>query len=247
MSIKYPAGPKVNSARLIAARFIPALRDPNFEMMDFMRNAVQTYGEIVYWRMWPYRVYLLENPDHIHQVLVKQARSFHKSPFYRSILGRFLGNGLLVSEGDYWQRQRHLTQPAFHTGRISAYADTMVDYTLRTLSNWHDGQVIEVDNEMMRLTLAVVAKTLFDADVSGDSGEVRSAMEVLQEASVEDARSVFVLPSWLPTAHNRQIKAATQALDAIILAFIKERRASGEDKGDLLSMLLEAEEDGERQ
>jgi cytochrome P450 len=245
MSVSYPPGPKVNSALLFAGRFVPALRDPDFEMMTFMRNAVQTYGEVVYWTMWPYRVYLLENPEHIHQVLVKQARSFHKSPFYRSILGKFLGNGLLVSDGEYWQRQRRLTQPAFHTSRISAYADTMVEYTQRTLAAWHDGQEIQVDHEMMQLTLAIVAKTLFDADVSGDSDEVRAAMEILQEVSVEDAQSIFALPEWLPTAHNRQRKVAIETLDRIILNFIQERRASGQDTGDLLSMLLATEEDGQ--
>ena len=244
MTIQYPPGPKVNSALMFAGRFIPALRDPDFELMTFMRNAVQTYGEVVYWTMWPYRVYLLENPEHIHQVLVKQARSFHKSPFYRSILGKFLGNGLLVSDGEYWQRQRRLSQPAFHTGRISAYADTMVEYTLRALADWRDGEVIEVDREMMHLTLAIVAKTLFDADVSADSDEVRAAMEVLQEVSIEDARAIFSLPEWLPTAHNRQRRAAVETLDEIIMAFVKERRASGQDEGDLLSMLLAAEEDG---
>jgi len=245
MSVQYPAGPKVNSALMFVSRFVPALRDPDFEMMTFMRNAVQTYGEVVYWRMWPYQVYLLENPEHIHQVLVKQARSFHKSPFYRSIMGKFLGNGLLVSDGEYWQRQRRLSQPAFHTSRISAYADTMVDYTLRAMDTWRDGETIEVDREMMQLTLAVVAKTLFDADVSADSDGVRHAMEVLQEVSIEDARSIFVLPEWLPTAHNRQRKAAVETLNAIIMGFIKERRASGQDEGDLLSMLLATEEDGE--
>ena len=208
MTIQYPPGPKVNSALMFAGRFIPALRDPDFELMTFMRNAVQTYGEVVYWTMWPYRVYLLENPEHIHQVLVKQARSFHKSPFYRSILGKFLGNGLLVSDGEYWQRQRRLSQPAFHTGRISAYADTMVEYTLRALADWHDGEVIEVDREMMHLTLAIVAKTLFDADVSADSDEVRAAMEVLQEVSIEDARAIFSLPSAAPPPPSPPLQPA---------------------------------------
>ena len=120
----------------------------------------------------------------------------------------------------------------------------MVEYTRRALADWHDGEVIEVDRAMMHLTLAIVAKTLFDADVSADSDEVRAAMEVLQEVSIEDARAIFSLPEWLPTAHNRQRRAAVETLDEIIMAFIKERRASGQDEGDLLSMLLAAEEDG---
>ena len=179
---------------MFAGRFIPALRDPDFELMTFMRNAVQTYGEVVYWTMWPYRVYLLENPEHIHQVLVKQARSFHKSPFYRSILGKFLGNGLRMSDGEYHQRQRRLSHPAFHTRRVSAYAETMIEYTLRSSGGLARRQVVELDSEMMRLTLPVVANTLFDPDTGADTDEVGAAWTCFKR-SPEDARAICSLPS----------------------------------------------------
>jgi len=81
-------------------------------------------------------------------------------------LRRVLGNGLLTSEGEFWRRQRKLVQPAFHQERIAAYTEVMVAYTERMLASWKEGQGLDVHEAMMRLTLDIVAKTLFDTDVS---------------------------------------------------------------------------------
>ena len=91
---------------------------------------------------------------------------------------------MLTSEGEFWRGQRKLAQPAFHRERIAAYARLMVDFTERMLDSWDDGQVRDVQADMMRLTLEIVAKTLFDAEIGGETAEVSAAMETLMQAFI---------------------------------------------------------------
>jgi cytochrome P450 len=188
---------------------------------------------------------LLNHPDLIEQVLVTQNRNFIKH-FITRLLQRLLGEGLLNSEGDVWLRQRRLAQPAFQRSRIDAYGSVMVEYTQRMLHGWRDGERRDVHAEFMRLALEIVAKTLLNADAAGgEAPTVAQALEVL----IEDFRyrwgSVFPVPVWLPTPGNRRCKRARQNLEALIYKYIKQARAGGEDRGDLLSMLLQVrDEDG---
>src|SRR5256885_10063154 len=153
---------------------------------------------------------------------------------------------LLTSEGDFWLRQRRLAQPAFHRTRIASYAATMVEYTQRMLHDWRGGQERDVHQEMMRLTLQIVGKTLFDAVVERAAQEGGKSLELLLESGANFRRTIFV-PHWLPTATNLRVKKEIAQIDKILYRIIGERRASGRDAGDLLSMLLHAQdEDGSR-
>ncbi len=178
-------------------------------------------------------------------MLVNNARKFHKGPVLQANKGVF-GEGLLTSEGNFWLRQRRLAQPAFHRARIAAYAETMVGYTERLLETWRDGEERDIHEEMMRVTLQIVGKTLFDADVARDAKEVGRSLELLLELSADFARDILI-PRWLPTPNNIRKARAIKKLDKIIYRIIEERRKSGQDTGDLLSMLLAArDEDGSR-
>jgi cytochrome P450 len=185
--------------------------------------------------------YLVNHPDLIEEVLVTHNRKFIKGRVLRANK-RLFGNGLLTSEGDFWLRQRRLAQPAFHRGRVASYADTMVRYTERLIGGWKSGEECNVHAEMMRLTLQIVAKTLFDADVEGDAARVGTALEAIMELN-SDFRKLMLTPSWLPIPRNIRAAAATRRLDQIIFRFIAQRRANPVDKGDLLSMLLAAQDD----
>jgi cytochrome P450 len=216
-------------------------RDP----LSIMPKLAREYGDIVTMRYYNFRVYFVSHPDYIEQVLVGDNRKFIKGRVLRKNKQLF-GNGLLTSEGDFWLRQRRLAQPAFHRARIASYAGTMVRYAERLLAEWRDREERDIHAEMMRLTLQIVAKTLFDADVDGEAKQVGRALVALMEFN-SDFRKLLLTPTWLPTPRKIRATIATWRLDKIIFRFIAERRASGKDSGDLLSMLLAArDEDGSR-
>jgi cytochrome P450 len=234
----FPPGPSPGSR---SGSFKNYSRDP----LAFLPTLAREYGDIVTMRFYKFRVYYVNHPDYIEEVLVNQARKFIKGRILRANKGLF-GNGLLTSEGDFWLRQRRLAQPAFHRARIAAYAETMVQFTERMLEGWRDRETLDVHAEMMRLTLQIVAKTLFDADVDADAREVGRALEAIMEHN-SDFRRLILTPSWLPTLRNIRAALATRRLNKIIYRIIGQRRSAGRDAGDLLSMLLQAQdEDGSR-
>ncbi len=218
------------------------LKDPLARVTRWMAD----YGDIIHYKTGGRHQYMTANPDMIREVLVRQSHIFIKGPDYtneKTGLARFMGRGLVTSNGDFWKRQRRLVQPAFHTQRITAYADTMVDYTRERMAHWRDGQALDVDKEMMLLTLMIVGRTLFDADASTTANQVKKAVDVVQKAS----NTANLLPAWVPTPLRIRSRRANAMLDKIVYGFIDQRRATGEDRGDLLSMLLLSEdEDGER-
>jgi cytochrome P450 len=235
---KFPPGPSPASR---SGSFKNYSRDP----LGFLPTLAREYGDIVTMRFYKFRVYYVNHPDYIEEVLVNQARKFIKGRILRANK-RLFGNGLLTSEGDFWLRQRRLAQPAFHRARIAAYAETMVRFTERMQEGWRDGQKLDIHAEMTRLTLQIVAKTLFDADVDADAQEVGRALEAIMEHN-SDFRRLILTPSWLPTLRNIRAALATRRLDKIMYRIIGQRRATGGDAGDLLSMLLHAQdEDGSR-
>ncbi len=187
-------------------------------------------------------VVIVSTPDLMHEVLVTQADSFAKGTMFR-FLRPVIGNGLLTSEREFHRRQRKLMAPALSHKRIAAYADTMASYAERCQAEWADGAQIDIAAEMMRLTLDVVTKTLLDADVGEAASEVGSAVSVL----VRDVNARMSTPlSFLlaSVSRNPAARAAMATLDGVIMKIIRERRRSKADTGDLLSMLLAAQEEG---
>src|SRR5712692_8856003 len=196
-----------------------------------MFSELARYGEIAGIRVVNFRNIFVNHPDLIEEVLVTHPRRYVKGRVLRANRHVF-GEGLLTSEGDFWLRQRRLAQPAFHRARIASYAETMVDYTQRMLESWRGGEERDVHQEMMRLTLQIVGKTLFDADVERDAQEVGKSLELLLEIGANFRRTMFV-PHWLPTATNLRVKKEIAQIEKILYRIIAERRASGRDAGDL--------------
>ena len=216
-------------------------RDP----LGFLSRCVREYGDVVELRFMGQPIYLLADPGLIEYVLVENNRNFTKTRILKRNR-RLLGEGLLTSEGEFWRRQRRLAQPAFHRKRVAAYGEVMAAFAERSLGAWRDGQTIDVHEEMMHLTLEIVAKCLFDADVGARTTDVGKAMKVALE-DFSSQRRLLRIPKGIPTPHNIRFEMAARRLDGVAGAIIENRRKSEEDRGDLLSMLMLAEDDsGER-
>jgi cytochrome P450 len=234
----YPPGPEQG---FFDGLHSPMRRDP----LTFMTRIARKYGDIVCLRFFHIRTFLISNPDLIEDVLVTNAKKFIKGRVLRANRHIF-GDGLLTSEGDFWLRQRRMMQPAFHRSRIANYASTMTACATRLMESWTPGEPMDLHDAMMRLTLQVVGKTLFGADVEHDAPQVGETLEVLLEFA-SDFRRLVMTPKWLPTRLNWQAKRAVRQLTQIIDRIIQQRRESKEDTGDLLSMLLRVQdEDGSR-
>lgn len=212
--------------------------------LGFLEENFAKYGDVFKIRLGPKWILVVSHPDLIEEVLVTKNRHFIKHFALRRTKST-LGKGLLTSEGYFWRRQRKLAQPAFHRDKIAQHAAMMVAYTERMLDSWRDGQARDVQDDMMRLTLEIVAKALFDADVHEESGSVSVAMDITMKAFTARIGRIVNLPEWIPTPVNRRLVKAVKQLDSVVFGMISERRRTGEDRGDLLSMLLKAQdEDG---
>jgi cytochrome P450 len=238
-NLKFPPGPSIGLKRWSLGPLNSG--DP----LGYFTGIVREYGDVVGLRVFNFRILLINHPDDIEDVLVNHPRKFIKGRVLQANK-RVFGKGLLTSEGDFWLRQRRLAQPAFHRARIAGYGSTMVEYTERLLDEWQDGEERDIHKEMMRLTLQIVGKTLFDADVEHDAQDVGKSLELLLEIGADFRRTLFV-PQWLPTPTNLRKERAIRLIEKVLYRIIAEKRASGRDAGDLLSMLLAAQdEDGSR-
>ena len=181
-----------------------------------------------------------------HPSLVEEALRSHSSDVIKDSMTRMLipivGQGLLTSEGAFWRRQRKLAMPAFQRGAIERYGAVMVEHALRLRDRWRDGQPRDVHEDMMDLTLGIVAKTLFDAEVGAESRDVGHSLEIIMNYYLNPMK-FFKVREWLPTRENREFRAAVARLDEILYGIIRRRRAGGDDPGDLLAHLLAAQDD----
>jgi cytochrome P450 len=209
--------------------------------LEFLGALQRDHGDIAGFRIATQPIVLLSHPDQIRDVLVTHGRRFHKGRgLERARL--LLGNGLLTSEDEFHLRQRRLVQPAFHRTRIAGYGDTMAAYARRRADRWTDGAELDVAEEMAAYTLAVVGKTLFDADIEDEAGDIGEALT----AAIATFNFMIVpfaeLLLHLPLPISRRFQRARARLDATIYELIARRRSSGVDRGDLLSMLLLAQD-----
>lgn len=234
-AVAYPPGPRRSILGSVLYR-------PGGDPLAFFTSLARTYGDIAHAWLASEHIFLVSDPAKVKDILVTHQRRFMKGRGLERIK-RLLGDGLLTSEGATHVRQRRLIQPAFHRERIASNASVMTAYADRIRSGWSDGATIDASQEMMRLTLAVVGKALFDADVESQAREVGRAL-----TAVMDTFWIAMLPFFdtlekLPIPSLRRSRAARAELDRIIYGMIAERRKSPSDRGDLLSMLLMAQDE----
>ena len=211
-----------------------------FDPLAFGLAVAREFGDIAHYSLGPLHVYQLNHPDFARQILVEQPEKFHKARLIKRAFRPFAGDGLLTSDGALWKRQRRLMQPAFHHGHLVTYGAVMVEYAARMADMFRDGQRLDVDAAMSKLTLRIVVKTLFGGDVAGEAEEVGRLMVSVLDAANQRLNSALQLPSWVPMARNLREKRALARLDEILQGLIATRRSSREQANDLLSALLGA-------
>src|SRR6202167_4286586 len=200
--IRLPPGPK--GTPLFGLAF-QVLRDPLATLVRLARQ----YGDIVCIRVFKQYRILLNLPEYIEQVSIVQHAKFHKSTLTKDVTERLLGQGLLISEGDFWRRQRRLAQPAFHRTRIAEYGTTMVEWANMQMRRWYDGEVCDIAQEMVGMTLDIAVRTLFGTTLSVQAEEVGKSLGFLMRYSMRKARSPIKVPESWPTPRNRRAERET--------------------------------------
>jgi len=223
---------------------------PRFGLIGFLRRVRQdqlsTLGpdlfdrNLIYNRILFLHTFLVIKPEYIERVLLTNHANYGKSNFVRHLLGPLLGEGLFISEGEAWRRQRRIAAPAFHTRRIANFVATMTSCAETTLARWRSiRQPFDVAAEMMALTLDVISRTMFSTDVRGEVATVRRLMDIVV-ALRPGVLDLLGLPEWLPRPKPAAYRRAIAEFETMVARLLAQRRSDGIDRGDLLSLLLAA-------
>jgi len=217
------------------------------DRLGFLAQLAAEGGPVTRFRVGPKIFYFVKDLDLMHEVMVKRTNDFQRGGTIRKILRRTMGEGILVSDGKPWLRQRRMMQPAFHVRQIASYADLMVDHALDVVEQLQPGQTHELRQHMNRLTLGIVTEAMFTADGASKSDVVGDLIDTLQEGAINELQFPLDLPEWFPLPSRVENNKRSQKLRDIIMDIIHARRASNERQDDLLDMLLDArdEETGE--
>jgi cytochrome P450 len=236
---KLPPGPK---GQPIVGDVLKFQRDP----LRFVREMQQTYGDMATVHFGKVPVVLLFRPEYVRYVLVEHPRNFTKPN--RDGVGQLrllLGDGLLTSDGEFHRQQRRLVQPAFHKRRVESYAGAMVQLTEELLAEWQPGMQVNIAREMQQLTLRIITKTLFNLDSREQAAFLGRAFNQVINNSRRAFGGLPRLRFDLPFTRYGKLVRGKQSLDDFVYDLIAQRRRTGRDEGDVLSMLLEAQEEGQ--
>jgi cytochrome P450 len=251
-----PADPAAAAAKSVdevpgpAAGAGAAIRRLRADPLAALLRLRAEHGPIVRLSRWPVSLFLVADPDAVADALVNGHRAYAKGAVVRGVgqrsrvaqpLALLLGEGLLTSAGAKHKRQRRLIQPLFHKRSIAAYGEVFAGTAAEFSGRWLDGQRIDVHAEMTEMTLAIVARTLFDVDLDSEvvdvvRAAVASNMPMARRAAMPGMQRLEKLP--LPAARRRAERR--DALDRTVIEMIAARRAAGGEGGDLLSLLLSA-------
>jgi cytochrome P450 len=210
------------------------IRQFSIRRLDFFLDVAREYGDLASFRFGPRRVFLASDPNLIEQVLVTDARHYIKH-FGARMYKPVLGNGLVTSEGDFWLRQRRLSQPAFLKNRVLSYAPMMGDLARKMLDTWKPGMMVDIHYEFSGLTSAIALKTLFGLDDSGDREKFVETLRLAFDLMSLRFRSLIRLPDWFPSWSNIKLRRAVRKLKEVVDGFIaagRERVKVREEKGD---------------
>jgi len=229
---------------------------------EFISALEETYGDIALFDMGPMDTYMVTDPADIERVLVSEADRFRKPDFQGDALGDLLGEGLLLSEGDTWQKQRELAQPAFQMGRLMGMADRVTGHAESMVESWQPGQTVDVENQMARVTLKVILDLMMGVELAEDRVDtVQAQLEPLGRRFEPDPLR-FAMPDWVPMPGDEEFEHAVDTLETVLDEIVAARRGTegevsadgvrpaangdGDAPMDFLSVLLRAQNRGEQ-
>ena len=213
---------------------------------DPLMSGFRELGDIVHFRLFTRDLVLVAHPNDVRWVLQEHTGNYNKQTRGFEVLREVLREGLLTSEGDHWLRQRRIAQPAFHHTRIAAFGNAMTVAAGDAVDRWRCASapaVVDVTAEMMRLTLRIVGEALLSTDVSHEADRVGQALNITLGRANAAIYRIVPLPAWWPTPASRRLRAAMRTLDDVILEIIAKRRTGDSDPDDLLSMLMQAQDE----
>jgi cytochrome P450 len=212
----------------------------NKNRLYFFLRLAQEYGDVCGFHFGPFPIILFNRPEHVHSIFVEHTYDFDKG---RAMHNAIQGNGIFISEGEFHRRQRKLMAPPFQPRQITAYADIMVEYGERMQQEWSDGASINVNQQMTALTLSIIGKVLFDADVFTETDELGEAMTVIFGYTTYKLSHLLTPPLGWPTPRNARTRKAIALIQQRIQRMIDERRSSSTERNDFLSILLHARDE----
>lgn len=231
---KYPPGP---SDRFFGFSLYDALfADP----VAFVRKVWEDYGDYAFAQVGWVRLYFVNRPELIREVLTTKQKSFHKLGRQMRSLRQIEGDGLVVAEGKTWARHRPVVQGSFHARFLQGYARTVVEHTLRRIQRWPVGQPFDLASEMNELAMEIIGKVVFSADLGGDTERLRDAVHKFRAAMQREVSSPLPIPDWLPLRWKFEKRAGLRVLNEFLWKHIHARRASGEFGHDVLGQMLRA-------
>ncbi|WP_096200738.1 cytochrome P450 [Bacillus sp. FJAT-45350] len=200
-------------------------------------------NDVASFRLGPFhKVRLISDPKIIKEILVTKQKYFVKSQDMK-VLKSVVGNGLLTSEKDIHQRQRRLIQPAFKKNHISSYGEDMIQTTDDYIQQWKDNEQRTISEDMMNITLGIISKTMFGMPFKDGHKQIGVPMETIMRQAIKRMRTILPLPLWVPTKNNKKYTQAVKSLDNVLYEIISERRKNGEQKEDLLGILMDAKDE----
>lgn len=215
-------------------------------MLPFFDRCRREYGTVVAFRLGPRRLILVSDPSLIEEVLVRRNKSFKKH-FATRLLKPVLGNGLLLSEGSLWLRQRRLVQPSFSRRFTNEFVEIVKLHTSRLADVWKQSTRRELYHDMTQLTVQIAAHAFLGVSEADDTEEIGDCLETIHADFEHRFQRSWNMPAWMPTPRNRQLRTAVRSLTGIIDRMINERRHDVDGRHDALSLLLQAkDEDGRR-
>lgn len=232
-----PPGP---SGYPIIGNTVQWARDPR----SFRERCADQYGSVVNYEILGMDAYMLTDPTAIERVLAQDSELFSKRSSRNGHLTELVGSGLLTSEGDLWQQQREAIEPAFYMDHIQNYIEVIVRRTKEQIADWDPGSVLDMDEEMRRLTLNILVETMFGPEIDAEArGFHEAAEDIGTPFAPKNQPITFLAPDWAPIPFLRRKRQAIEHIDEQIYDIVSSRRQSDKVRDDLVSMLIDADAD----